>query len=256
MERGYVDAHTHAYMLPKKDLELMSLAGVSDIVLCSFVPVATYPETLMDHFEELEGVHYPRLLEQGINAHIFVGIHPMSIPKDWKKLLPVIEEYITSGRAVGIGEVGLHTASNIEVEVLREQLKIAKEYEVPAILHIPPGDKRIEVVHKILELVGELKIDPGRVVIDHVSDDIIDIVNDAGAVPGLSIKPPLLTPERVAKNIEKYENGLLNSDCASLTDTDPLAVPRTVKYLKMRGIEKRAVEKLAYLNAQKTLKIK
>lgn len=256
MERGYVDAHTHAYMLPKKDLGLMSLAGVSDIVLCSFVPVATYPETLMDHFEELESIHYPRLLEQGINAHIFVGIHPMSIPKDWKKVLPVIEEYISTGRAVGIGEVGLHTASNIEIEVLREQLKIAKEYEVPAILHIPPGDKRIEVVHKIIELISELKVDLGRVVIDHVSDDVIDIVNNAGAVPGLSIKPPLLIPESVAKNIEKYENGLLNSDCASLTDTDPLAVPRTVRYLKMRGIDEKTIEKLAYANARRTLGLK
>jgi len=94
----------------------------------------------------------------------------------------------------------------------------------------------------------------GKLVIDHTDDDTIDIINEANAVPGLSVKPGLLTPEKIASNIDKYRNGLLNSDCASLTNTDPLAVPKTVRYLIKTGIEKTIVERLSHRNAREILK--
>jgi len=252
MNNGYVDSHTHAYMLPVRDLELMSLAGINDVVLCSFVPVASHAETLIDHFAELDTVHRSRLADLGFNVYIFVGIHPRCIPSEWRKVMPVIEQYLEAGKAVGIGEIGLENASNLELEVLREQLRLVREYDVPAIIHVPMNN-RVEIVDKILSLAAEIRLDAGRLVVDHTSHDTIDIVNEAGAIPGLSVKPGLLTPENVAENVDKYADGLLNSDCASLTNTDPLAVPKTVKYLKKAGIEKSIVERLAYRNAHRVL---
>ncbi len=249
-----VDSHTHAYMLHARDLEPMALAGVEDVVLCSFVPIARYPETLIDHFTELDTIHRSRFDELGIKAHLFVGIHPRSIPAEWKRVLPIIEEFVSSGKAVGIGEIGLEKASDLELEVLREQLKLAKELDVPVIVHIPMSD-RTSIVDKVLSLAKEVKFDFGKLVIDHTSNDTIDIINEANAVPGLSVKPPLLTPKDVAENIGKYSNGLLNSDCASLTDTDPLAVPKTVLYLKKVGVESGIIDRLAYRNAMKTLRL-
>jgi len=124
---NFVDSHTHAYMLSNRDIELMALAGVTDVVLCSFVPVAKHAETLMDHFTELDTIHRARLVECGITAHVFVGIHPRCIPAEWKKVLPVIEKYIEADKAEGIGEVGLEKADNTEIEVFKEQLILAKE---------------------------------------------------------------------------------------------------------------------------------
>ncbi|WP_048098243.1 TatD family hydrolase [Archaeoglobus sulfaticallidus] len=250
-----VDSHTHAYMLPKKDLELMGLAKIVDVVLCSFVPLAKHIETLIDHFEELYSIHCKRLEEFGINAHIFVGIHPRCTPPEWKKLLPVIENYIESSKAVGIGEVGLDSMSKTEEEVLSEQLKIAREYDVPVIVHIPMVE-RIKAVEKVISIAKSIEMDFGKLVIDHTSSDTIDYVNDSNAVPGLSVKPPLLDPAKIVENIDKYCGGVLNSDCATLTDTDPLAVPKTVKYLEIKGIEKSIIEKLASLNTRKVFRIK
>ncbi len=158
MNDCYVDSHTHAYMLHARDLELMALAGVKDVVLCSFVPVARYAETLIDHFTELDEIHRPRLNDIGLKAHIFVGVHPRCIPKEWKRILPVIEEYVESGKAVGIGEVGLEKASDLELDVLREQLKLAKEYDVPVIVHTPMGN-RVNIVNKVLSLAEEVRMD-------------------------------------------------------------------------------------------------
>ncbi len=142
MNDCYIDSHTHA-----RDFELMALAGVKDVVLCSFVPVARYAETLIDHFTETDEIHRPRLNDIGLKAHVFVGVHPRCIPKEWRKILPVIEEYLESGKAVGICEVGLEKASDLE-------LKLAKEYDVPVIVHTPMGNC-VNIVNKVLSLAEE-----------------------------------------------------------------------------------------------------
>lgn len=72
----------------------------------------------------------------------------------------------------------------------------------------------------------------------------------------MSVKPGLLTPEKIAENVDKYSTGLLNSDCASLTNTDPLAVPKTVRYLKKAGVKEKIVNRLSYRNALDVLKIR
>ncbi|WP_048085417.1 TatD family hydrolase [Archaeoglobus veneficus] len=250
---NFIDSHTHAYMLSGRDLELMGLSGVNTAVLCSFVPVAKYAETLMDHFTELDTVHRARLSEYGITAHIFVGIHPRCIPEEWRRLLPIIGECIEAGKAKGIGEIGLEKANETEIEVLKEQLILAREYDVPVIVHIPMQN-RAKITDKILSMANEVGMDLGKLVVDHTDDDTIDLINEANAVPGLSVKPGLLTPEKIATNIDKYRNGLLNSDCASLTNTDPLAVPKTARHLMKAGIEKAIVERLSNRNAQNILK--
>ncbi|AEM38997.1 TatD-related deoxyribonuclease [Pyrolobus fumarii 1A] len=244
-----MDAHTHAHFLPDRDLELMYLAGVRELVICSFVPLARRAETLMDHFEEMVYLHKQRLSEMGFAVHVFIGIHPRNIVGGWRRLIPVIEEFVSKGLVNGIGEVGLEIGDATEVEVLREQLRIAREYGLPVIIHTP-RDNRVSIVKRIVEVVRETRIEPSRVVIDHVSDDIIDAVNAAGAVPGLSIKPGLLSPCDIAERLERYENGVLNSDSIHINDTDPLAVPRTVAYLErvLQG-EHSVIERLAYSNA-------
>ena len=251
----YIDAHTHAYTLPKRDLELMHLANIKKVIICSFVPFVEHAETLMDHFKELIYVQKPRLMETGLKVYAFIGIHPRNIPEGWRRILPVLEDYTTRGLIQGIGEIGLETGSTVEIEVLRGQLKIAKEHKLPAIIHTPKNN-RINIVKRIIQTIKEVGVETDKVVIDHVNDDIIDLVNDIGAIPGLSIKPGSIAPSKIAENIEKYKNGVLNSDCINLNDTDPLAVPKAVNYLgkALRSDERIILEKLAYLNAQALLK--
>ena len=246
----YVDAHTHAHTLPRRDLELMYLANIREIVICNFVPLVEHAETLIDHFKELIHVHKPRLMEIGFKVYVFIGIHPRNIPEGWQRILPVLEDYAVKGTIQGIGEIGLETGSNIEIEVLREQLKIAKEYKLPVVIHTPKNN-RINIVKRIIQTIKEVGVETDKIVIDHVNDDIIDLVNDIGAIPGLSIKPGFLTPSKIAENIEKYKNGVLNSDCINLNDTDPLAVPKSVNYLSkaLYFSERIILERLAYLNA-------
>ncbi len=166
----------------------------------------------------------------------------------------MIEKYLELSNVIGIGEVGLDSLNMSEEKVLSEQIKIAKEYDVPVIVHTPMYD-RTKAVERVVSIARKTCLDFGKLIIDHTSDDTIDIINDCNAIPGLSIKQPLLNTIKIVENIEKYCNGVLNSDCASLTDTDPLAVPKTVKYMSQAGIEKKIIKALSHNNAARILKI-
>ncbi len=244
------DSHTHANTMQNSVLELMNVAGVEELALCSFTPVAKNAETLADHFEELHSFQRERLGKYGIEAHVFVGIHPLCIPKNWRKALEFAESCLSEGLAIGVGEIGLHHINELEEEVLLAQLELAKEYACPIIVHTPPVN-RIKAVEKTLKFAEKAGVDFGLLVIDHTSVDTVGLVKDWNAVPGLSLKKGLLDAETLMENIDDFEDGLLNSDCANVTDTDPLAVPKAVRYLLREGVEKNIVRKMCFENARK-----
>ncbi len=243
------DSHTHANTMPNSALELMGVAGVEGLALCSFTPVARNPETLSDHFEELCTFQRDRLDRYGIEAYVFVGIHPLCIPENWKKVLDFMEDYLSDTRALGVGEVGLHNFTEKEEEVLSAQLNLAKEYAVPVIVHTPLFE-RVRAVEKTIKLAEKAGVDFGKLVIDHTALDTIAMVNDSGAIPGLSIKPGVLSAEDVVANLDDFEAGLLNSDCANVTNTDPLAVPKAVNFMLREGVERSIVERMCWRNAR------
>ncbi len=244
-----LDSHTHANTMPNSAIELMNVAGIEKLVLCSFVPVARNAETLCDHFEELCTFQKDRLDKYGIESYAFVGIHPLCIPENWRRALEFMEDYLSDGRAVGIGEVGLHNSWEKEEEVLLSQFELAKEYDTPVIVHTPPFE-RVRAVEKTLKLAEKAGVDFGKLVIDHTSVDTVGIVNDSNAVPGLSVKPGILSAEDLIANLDDFEVGLLNSDCANVTNTDPLAVPKAVSFMLREGVERSIVEKMCWKNAR------
>ncbi len=248
------DSHTHANTMQNSVLELMNVAGITEVAICSFIPLAKNPETLKDHFEELCTFQKERIEKYGIEAHVFVGIHPLCIPENWKKAIEFVEEFLAEDMATGIGEVGLHFLNEREEDVLLNQLELAREYSVPAIVHTPPTN-RVSAVEKIVKIAEKAKVDFGSLVIDHTSIDTIGIVKENNAIAGVSIKPGIVTPEMIVENLDDFEDCLLNSDCANVTDTDPLAVPKTVRYIMREGIEKKIVKRMCFDNAKKVYKV-
>lgn len=81
------------------------------------------------------------------NPHVYyaLGIHPMYVdnahPSDLTLLKKLITEQIASQKLVAIGEIGLDffvTQQNRETQeyFFAEQLKIAKDFDLPVILHV------------------------------------------------------------------------------------------------------------------------
>ena len=85
-----------------------------------------------------------------------LGLHPEDVKEDWEKQLALVEQAIREHRheLVAIGEIGLDyywdkTYKEEQKEVLRRQLRLAQELDLPVILH---NREATEDILKILQL--------------------------------------------------------------------------------------------------------
>lgn len=104
-------------------------AGVQAMIVPG-VNVASI-ETVLDVCHAHPGYCYPAL-----------GLHPEDVKADWQEQLGIVENAIRAHRheLVAIGEIGLDyywdkTYKEAQQEVLRRQLMLARELDLPVILH-------------------------------------------------------------------------------------------------------------------------
>lgn len=105
-------------------------------------------ESVLDVCHTHPGYCYPAL-----------GLHPEDVKDDWQEQLAIIEQAIRQHRSelVAIGEIGLDyywdkTYKEAQQEVLRRQLLLARELDLPVILH------NREATEDILHIVREVKM--------------------------------------------------------------------------------------------------
>ena len=93
-----------------------------------------------------------------------LGLHPEDVKADWQEQLAIVEDAIRAHRneLVAIGEIGLDyywdkTFKEEQKEVLRRQLVLARELDLPVILH------NREATEDILHIVQEISRNPSPV---------------------------------------------------------------------------------------------
>ena len=103
-------------------------------------------ETVLDVCHRHTGYCFPAL-----------GLHPEDVKTDWQEQLAIVEDAIRAHRdeLVAIGEIGLDyywdkTFKEEQKEVLRRQLVLARELDLPVILH------NREATEDILAIVKEI----------------------------------------------------------------------------------------------------
>ncbi|MEM0285728.1 MAG: TatD family hydrolase [Candidatus Methanomethylicaceae archaeon] len=251
----FIDSHTHTYLRGPEDIELMAVAGIEGVIVCSFLPFNPSGfSTMHDLFKWLIEVECYRLSQYGINARIAIGIHPKSIPEaELKPILDYILTLFDNEKASALGEVGLEIGSKEEEEVLIQQIRIANEYLVPMIMHTPRNNKS-KILDKLISIIESENVDPSRVIIDHLTPDLIEKVRSIGAIAGLTVQPGKLTPKDVYEVITKFgpEGIVINSDLG-LNPSDPLALPKTAHYLDRNGISGGDIQKIMFSNIRSLL---
>lgn len=244
-----IDSHTHTYLRGPEDLELMSIAGVEGAVVCSYLPVQpTGASTLNDLFSWLVNVECPRLSGLKIDSRIAVGIHPRSIPTcELNLVYDRLVAIFDNEAAPAMGEIGLETGSKEEVDVFVQQLRIAKEFSCPVIIHTPRREKNA-IFERILAILNEEEMNGHKMILDHLTPDLVPKAREFGALAGLTVQPGKLSPKDVEELVSKTgpEGIVLNSDIGD-APSDPLALPRTVNCLT-RTLSARDVELMVYSN--------
>ena len=87
------------------------------------------------------------------NCRVMMGLHPEGVKEDYRRHLSVIEKEMEKNCWVGVGEIGLDlywdkTFEKQQVEVLKEQLRWAKQLNLPVSLHTREA---FDLMFKVLE---------------------------------------------------------------------------------------------------------
>ncbi|MEJ8543031.1 TatD family hydrolase [Methanothermobacter wolfeii] len=251
-----IDSHIHADTRPFEDFEAMAVSGIREAVTCAHDPLEMLSsDVVMAHFRRILKVDPHRAALNGLKLHTALGVHPRAIPHDYMKVLEELPELLSDPSVVAVGEIGLDSGSETEMNVFIEQLRIADETDRRVIVHTPRSGKE-EITPLIADLLSQ-HIDERRAVIEHVNMDVIPLLIESDFMLGLTVQPEKLTPQEAVQILKEYgtDRFVLNSDMSS-SPSDPLSVPRTVHRMRISGFGEGDIMRVSEKNIRKFLKIK
>ena len=126
------DTHTHLYSEAfADDRQEMMQRALDANVSRFFVPAidSTYTESMLQLEKD-----YPE------NVFLMMGLHPTHVKENYKEELAHVEEMLAKRKFVAVGEIGIDlywdkTTLGIQQEAFRYQIKLAKQYKLPIIIH-------------------------------------------------------------------------------------------------------------------------
>jgi predicted metal-dependent TIM-barrel fold hydrolase len=247
------EPHAHMTSRTTDDYEAMAASGVKVLVEPAFwlgQPRSSVG-SFIDYFNSLLGWERFRAAQFGIRHHCTIGLNPKEANDDTlrREVLALLPRYLAKDGVVAVGEIGYDAMTPAEDEALRAQFDLAREFELPALVHTPHRDKAAGT-HKTLQLVEETGVAPETVLIDHNNELTVKEVHASGCWAGFSIYPNTKMDEyRMVRILEDVgtDRILINSAC-DWGVSDPLKVRKTVDAMRAAGFSDDDVDKVVWRN--------
>lgn len=144
------DTHTHLYSEAfDEDRHEMINRALENGVSRFFVPAidSTYTESMFQLEKD-----YPE------NVFLMMGLHPTHVKSDYKNELNHVEDMLATRKFYAIGEIGIDlywdkSTLEIQKEAFKHQIKLAKKYKLPIVIHCR------EAFNEIFEVLESEKSD-------------------------------------------------------------------------------------------------
>ncbi len=251
----YIDPHIHMVSRTTDDYARMALAGCVAVTEPAFWAGfdRSSAQGFYDYFRQLTEYEPKRARAHGIEHYCWLCINPKEgdDPVFAREVMSLIPEFLKCPSVLGIGEIGLNKNTRNELMILEEQIALAAEHDQLILVHTPHLEDKLKGTRLIMDaLKRNGKIDPGRVLIDHVEEHTVEMVLDAGFWAGMTLYPDTkCTPQRAADIIEMYgsERLWINS-AGDWGHSDPLAVPKAILEMRRRGHQAETVERISFGN--------
>jgi len=249
----FIDPHIHMYSRITDDYESMALASIKTVIEPSFWlgQERTSSKTLIDYWEHIISFERRRAAQFGINHFCAISVNPKEANN--KELanesLDVIKDYLDRESVIAVGEIGFDSITKQEEEVFGQQLILAEELKMPIIIHTPHVNK-LEGVRRSLELIKNCGVTESRLIIDHNTEETIDLALSHDTMVALTVYPyTKLSPIRAVNIMKKYgtDRILINSS-ADWGRSDPLSVPKTAVQMEQDGFSEKEIEKVLFHN--------
>jgi len=250
----YIDPHIHVTSRTTDDYEAMQQAGIVAIIEPAFWlgQPRTQVGSFQDYFSSLIGWERFRASQFGIKHYCTIGLNSReanneALAEEVMELLPL---FLSKEGVVAVGEIGYDDQTPAEDKYFREQLELAREMDMPVMIHTPHRDKKAGT-SRSMDVCEEHGLAPSKVVVDHNNEETIQEVLDRGFWAAFSIYPHTkMSSERMVAIVQQYgpERILVNS-AADWGISDPLSVPKTAALMKEKGLPEEHIRLTCYQNA-------
>jgi predicted metal-dependent TIM-barrel fold hydrolase len=164
--------------------------------------------------------------------------------------MEILPQFLAKEGVVAVGEIGYDDQSAAEDKYFRAQLELAKEFNLPVMVHTPHRDKKNGTI-KSMDVIEEHGIPPHMVVIDHNNEETVKSVLDRGYWTGFTIYPKTkMSKERMVAVVKKYgSERIIVDSSADWGVSDPLSVPKTAALMAQEGVSAEDIHLTCYQNA-------
>ncbi|MFD2028321.1 TatD family hydrolase [Promicromonospora aerolata] len=247
-----LDPHIHMTSRTTDDYEAMYASGVRVVVEPAFWlgQPRTGVGSFTDYFDSLLGWERFRAAQFGIRHHATIALNPKEAndPR-CREVLAEVPRYLLKDGVVAVGEVGYDSMTPEEDEVFAAQLQMAREAELPVLVHTPHRDK-LAGTRRTLDVVAESGLPPEQVLVDHLNETNVALVRDAGAWAGFSIYPDTkMDEDRMVAILQEFgtERMIVNS-AADWGRSDPLKTAKTGHAMLAAGYSEDDVDQVLWRN--------
>lgn len=250
----FIDPHAHMISRTTDDYEAMAASGVVAVIEPAFWvgQPRTHVGTYIDYLSAIIGFERFRAGQFGIRHYCTVGLNSKEANNASlaEAVMEILPRFALKEGVVAIGEIGYDEQTELEDKYFRLQLELAKELELPVMIHTPHRDKKRGTTRS-MDVCEEHGMDPGKIIVDHNNEETVREVLDRGYWAAFSIYPSTkMGNARMVEILAGYgaERIMVDSAC-DWGISEPLGVAKTAKLALERGIPKDQVEMVCYKNA-------
>lgn len=251
----YVDPHIHMVSRTTDDYE--TLAKMGCVALSEPAFWAGFDrgsvDSFRDYFRQLTDFEPKRAAQFGIRHFTWLCINAkeaenVSLSRD---VITMIPEFLNCPNVLGIGEIGLNKNTKNESIVFLEHMELAIRHQQQILIHTPHLEDKYQGTRMILDMLkGDRRIDPARVLVDHVEEHTIREVLESGFWAGMTLYPvSKCTPQRACDMIEMYgPERLMANSAGDWGPSKPTAIPDLILEMRRRGHSRELIQRIVYDN--------
>ena len=210
-------------------------------------------DSFRDYFHQLTDFEPQRAAQYGIQHFTWLCINAKEAENIElsREVIAMIPEFLDRPNVLGIGEIGLNKNTKNESTIFLEHMELAIQYNQQILIHTPHLEDKYQGTRMILDmLTSDSRIDPTRVLVDHVEEHTAAEVLDRGFWAGMTLYPiTKCTPQRAVDIIEICggERLLVNS-AGDWGPSKPTAVPDLILEMRRRDHSEELIRKVVYDN--------
>ena len=251
----YIDPHIHMVSRTTDDYETlakMGCVGMSEPAFWAGYDRGSV-DGFRDYFRQLTDFEPRRAAQFGVQHYTWLCINAKEAENVAlsREVIAMIPEFLDQPNVLGIGEIGLNKNTRNEATIFLEHVELAVKHDQQILIHTPHLEDKRQGTRMILDMLqGDSRLQPSRVLVDHVEEHTIAAVLEGGFWAGMTLYPvSKCTPQRACDMIEMYgAERLCANSAGDWGPSKPTAIPDLIFEMRRRGHSEKLIRKVTYEN--------